>query len=196
MMTLDVSSICVFCGSKFGKNPAYRKAARDFGRLLATRSVRLVYGGGRIGLMGDVAEAVLDGGGEITGVVPEFLMEYEIGDPGGGELIIVDSMHQRKREMFERSDAFVVLPGGLGTIDEAIEVVTWKQLQIHAKPLVLVNVAGYWDPFLAAIDHVVDEDFGHPAIRGLFSCVSQIEDVFDAIQSSPPPQREVLTSHL
>ena len=122
MMTLDVSSICVFCGSKFGKNPAYRKAARDFGRLLATRSVRLVYGGGRIGLMGDVAEAVLDGGGEITGVVPEFLMEYEIGDPGGGELIIVDSMHQRKREMFERSDAFVVLPGGLGTIDEAIEM--------------------------------------------------------------------------
>ncbi|MAE44793.1 MAG: TIGR00730 family Rossman fold protein, partial [Magnetovibrio sp.] len=148
----EITSLSVFCGSKKGADPRFEEAARRLGELMVERRIRLVYGGGAIGLMGVLAKTVLDGGGEVTGVIPSFLMKYEVGNPGVTELIVVDSMHDRKRRMFEISDGFVVLPGGLGTLDETIETVTWKQLQLHAKPVVVVDVGGYWRPLAEMID--------------------------------------------
>ncbi len=192
----SISSICLFCGSRTGSDPAFVEAGHRLGRLLVEHDVRLVYGGGGIGLMGVVAETVLAGGGHVTGIIPEFLMKYEVGDPGVTELIVVDSMHERKRRMFELADGFVVLPGGLGTLDEMIEIATWKQLQLHTKPIVMVNVDGYWDPLEALIDGVIAGGFAHAAINELFTVVDGIGDVFPALESAPPPKRVVLTSHL
>ena len=191
-----IRSLCVFCGSKQGVDPAFREAGRRLGRIMAERGVRLIYGGGGIGLMGVVAETVLAGGGEVTGVIPDFLMQYELGNPGVTELIVVASMHERKRRIFELSDGFVVLPGGLGTLDETIEITTWKQLQLHAKPVVVVNVGGYWEPLRALIGSIVAGGFAHPAIAELFTVVEGIDQVFDALAAAPEPKREVLTSHL
>ena len=138
-----IASLCVFCGSRHGDDPAYREAATRLGTLMAERGTRLIYGGGGIGLMGVVAETVLAGGGEVIGVIPHFLTQYEIGHPGVTELVVVDSMHDRKLRMSELADGFVVMPGGLGTLDETLEITTWKQLQLHAKPVVVVNVSGF-----------------------------------------------------
>ncbi|OHC73241.1 MAG: Rossman fold protein, TIGR00730 family [Rhodospirillales bacterium RIFCSPLOWO2_12_FULL_58_28] len=192
----EISSICLFCGSKTGNDPAYRKAAERLGGAVAERGMRLVYGGGGIGLMGVAVEAALTAGGEVIGVIPEFLMRYEVGKPGISELIVVNSMHERKRVMFEKSDAFVILPGGLGTLDEAIEVITWKQLQLHAKPVVLIDAGGYWKPLKDLVAHVVLAGFAHPAVAELFTIVNSVDEVFDAIASAPEPRIEVLTDHL
>ena len=191
-----ISSLCVFCGSKMGEDPAFEAAARALGAEMAGRGVRLVYGGGGIGLMGAVTEAVLDAGGEVTGVIPEFLMKYEVGNPGITELIVVESMHERKNTMFLRSDAFVVLPGGLGTMDETFEIITWKQLRQHSKPIVVLDAGGYWKPFAALVDNIIDGGFAHPASRDLFTVVDAVDDVFEAIASAPTPDDIVLTSHL
>ena len=131
----SINSLCVFCGSRAGADPAFSAAAEQLGRTLAARGVRLIYGGGSIGLMGIVMQAVLDNGGQVTGVIPAFLMRREVGNPDLTELIVVDSMHERKRRMFELADAFAVLPGGLGSLDEAIEIITWRQLGCTANPL-------------------------------------------------------------
>ncbi len=155
----------------------------------------MVYGGGGIGLMGILADAVLGAGGHVTGVIPEFLVRYEVGKPGLSETVVVPSMHDRKRRMFELADGFVVLPGGLGTLEEAIEILTWKQLQLHAKPVVFLDVGGYWRPFSALIEHVVAQDFAHPGILELFSIVGDPAAVFQALDAAPQPNREVLTSH-
>lgn len=163
---------------------------------MADRGVRLVYGGGRIGLMGVVADAVAAGGGVVIGVIPEFLLRLEIGNDQAGELIVTDSMHIRKAKMFEMSDAVVVLPGGIGTMDETIEVMTWKQLRQHDKPIVVMNVDGYWDSFLGLVDSIIDGGFAHPKIRELISVVDRADDVFEALANAPEPDREVLTSHL
>ena len=171
-------------------------AARQLGELMAARGIRLVYGGGRIGLMGIVAEAVMEGGGEVIGVIPEFLMKHEVGREDVTELIITDSMHSRKLAMFERSDAFVTLPGGLGTLDETFEIATWKQLRQHDKPIVLLNINDYWQPFLDLTERTIDGGFAHEAIRDLWSVVDRVEGVFDAIAEAPTPNKEVLTSHL
>ncbi len=191
-----ITSICVFCGSKVGTDPAYKEAARRLGILMAERGVRLVYGGGRIGLMGVLAETVLTRGGEVIGVIPDFLMQYEVENPDVTELIVVGSMHERKRRMFEMSDGFVVLPGGLGTLDETLEITTWKQLQLHAKPVVMVDVGGYWEPLKALVNGIVAGGFAHPAITELFTVVDGVDDVFAALDDAPEPKEVVLTSHL
>jgi len=192
----NASSLCVFCGSKFGEQPAFRAAAAELGRLMAERGVGLVYGGGRIGLMGVVAEAVLAGGGQVTGIIPEFLQRLEVGNDDVQELIVTDSMHSRKRRMFERSDAFVALPGGLGTFDETIEILTWKQLRLHDKPIVLINTEGYWDTFRQLVIQAIGNGFAHPAVSELFTIVDDPAGVFDAIAAAPEPKEETLTSHL
>ena len=192
----EITSLSVFCGSKKGADPRFEEAARRLGELMVERRIRLVYGGGAIGLMGVLAKTVLDGGGDVTGVIPDFLMKYEVGNPGVTELIVVDSMHDRKRRMFEISDGFVVLPGGLGTLDETIETVTWKQLQLHAKPVVVVDVGGYWRPLAEMIDAAVTSDFAHPAVAELFTMVGGVDEVFEALASAPEPKEVVLTDHL
>ena len=192
----DFRSICVFCGSKVGVKPAFEREARRLGDLIALRGMRLVYGGGRIGLMGVIADAVIDRGGDVVGIIPEFLMRLEVGNEKVGELIVTDSMHSRKAKMFEMSDAVVILPGGIGTMDEAIEIMTWKQLQQHRKPIVIVNVDGYWDSFITLIDSVVIGGFAHPKIKDLISIVKTADEVLEAIIKAPMPSREVLTSHL
>lgn len=190
------TKLCVFCGSRAGSDPAYAREGEKLGRLLGERGVELVYGGGGIGLMAIVANATLAAGGRVTGIIPEFLRAYEVGIVNGANEIVVKGMHERKAKMFELSDAFVVLPGGLGTLDESIEIITWKQLQQHNKPIVFVNTNGYWDAYLALIDRVVDGGFGHHKVKDLFQVVARAEDVFDAIAQAPDADIEVLTSHL
>ena len=150
-----LSSVCVYCGSRVGSEPRYRDTAARTGRLLAERGIRLVYGGGRVGLMGVMADAALAGGGRVTGVIPGYLQAREVGHEGLSELLVVEDMHQRKQKMFDISDAFLALPGGIGTLDEAFEMVTWRQLALHSKPVVFVDDGGYWRPLLAFIEHVI-----------------------------------------
>ena len=155
-------SVCVFCGSQPGARPDYVEAARELGGLLARRGLRLIYGGGHVGLMGAVADAALGAGGQVVGVIPEHLMQPEVAHQGLTELLVVDSMHTRKREMAARADAFVVLPGGYGTFEEMFEMVTWLQLQLHSKPIGLLNVEGYYDALLDFLRHAAAEGFIRP----------------------------------
>ena len=192
----EISSLCVFCGSKMGADEAYADAARALGREIAQRGVNLVYGGGGIGIMGILAHTVLAEGGTVTGVIPHFIMELEVGDPGLTELILVDNMHDRKRKMFELSDGFITLPGGLGTLDETFEIITWKQLRQHSKPIVVLNAGGYWDPFKGMVEKIIDEDFAHAAAAELFTVVDTPAEVFPALAAAPEPQDVVLTDHL
>lgn len=192
----EIRSLCVFCGSREGNDPAYRAAAVELGRVLAGRGIRLVYGGGSIGLMGTVADAVLAAGGQVVGVIPDFLMKYEIDHRNLSELVITGSMHDRKRRMFELSDAFVVLPGGLGTLDETFEIITWKQIRLHDSPIVVLDVAGYWRPMLDLVAGVVAGGFAHPRLLELFTVVDSVDAVMPALETAPPPHEEVFTSHL
>ena len=189
-----ISSVCVYCGSRKGDDPVWRRAAERLGHGLAERGIGLVYGGGTIGLMGEIANAALAAGGRVTGIIPTHLDKHEIGHRGVTELLVVESMHERKRLMFERSDAFVVLPGGIGTLDETFEIVTWRQLHLHDKPILLVNQDGYWEPFLKLIDHIVDRDFASVGIRRLFQVVDDVDDVFAALQDASAP-REPARAH-
>jgi len=150
-------SFCVFCGSNEGRNPAFASAARELGRAMAERNITLVYGGGNIGLMGILADTVLTAGGRVVGVIPGFLAEREVAHAGLTDMIVVDSMHERKARMAELSDAFIALPGGLGTLEELFEVWTWRQLGLHAKPCGLLNVSGFFDGLTAFLRHAVDE---------------------------------------
>jgi len=192
----NLSSLCVFCGSRAGTDPAYAQDAETLGRLLGERGVRLVYGGGGIGLMAQVANATIAAGGQVLGIIPEFLRAYEVGVVDGAEEIVVESMHVRKATMFQHSDAFVALPGGIGTLEEVLEIITWKQLQQHNKPIIFVNTNGYWDPFVTLIERVVEGGFGHHKVKELFSFVERPEEVFEAIANAPDADEEVLTSHL
>ncbi len=156
----------------------------------------MVYGGGDIGLMSIGARAALENGGHVIGVIPEFIQEFEVGNPGLSELIVVESMHERKSKMFDLSDGFISLPGGLGTLDETIEVLTWKQLQQHRKPIVLVDINDYWRTLRELFQSVIDSGYSHHGIADLYSVVDDVDDVFDALASAPEPDIEVLTSHL
>lgn len=158
-MTPAATTLCVFCGSRAGDDPAFADAARAVGRQLAQRQWRLVYGGGRVGLMGEVADAARQGGAWVTGVIPESLMQREVGHRGLDELHVVPTMHARKQLMAERADAFVALPGGLGTFEELFEVWTWRQLGYHQRPIGLLNVNGYYDPLLQFLRQTVDRGF-------------------------------------
>lgn len=162
----EIRKVCVYCGSSPGTDPAYIKAAEEFGRLLAEAKVGLVYGGGALGLMGALAYSVLDHGGDVTGIIPEFLMSREKALRGTHELIVTRDMHERKRKMFDMADAFVTLPGGVGTLEEVVEQITWMQLGRHRKPILLANINGFWDPLCALFDHMKALDFIHS--RGNF----------------------------
>ena len=183
-----IHSLCVFCGSRAGVDPAFTQAAEQLGRSLAERGVRLVYGGGSIGLMGVLTLTVLDHGGEVTGVIPEFLLRREVGNPALTELIVVDSMHERKRRMFELADAFAVLPGGLGTLDEAIEIITWQQLGLHAKPIGVLSVGDYWTVFETLIEHFIAQGFADAAIRDLFTVTGDVESLIATLEARATEQ--------
>ena len=172
----DVHTVAVFCGSRFGDNLAWRQSASDFGRGLARAGMRLVYGGGRIGLMGALADAALAAGGTVIGIIPEFLQRREVAHEGVSETILTDSMHTRKRRMFELADAFVCLPGGLGTFDETFEILTWRQLELHDKPIVLCNVDGAYTPLIAMIDASITQGFTPSSARQLFEVTDSVPE--------------------
>jgi uncharacterized protein (TIGR00730 family) len=174
-------SVCVFCASSNGVDPIYLEAAKALGTSIAERGWHLVYGGAEVGLMGAMANAALRAGGAVTGVIPRSLFEQEIAHRGLTELIEVNSMHNRKAEMARRADAFLVLPGGLGTLDELCEILTWALLGIHEKPIVLINTAGYWEAFLGLLDKAVAAGFLRPAQRGLPLLESDPDAACDAV---------------
>ncbi len=182
-----ITSLCVYCGTSSRGAASHRAAAARLGTLLAARGIRLVYGGGCIGLMGVLADAALAGGGRVVGIIPYHLKEHEVGHEGVTELVVVDSMHERKRRMFELADAFAILPGGLGTLDEAVEIIVWKQLGLHDKPIVLVDIDGYWASFRTLIEAVVAGDYARPEIADLFTTVESIEAIFQALAAAPEP---------
>ena len=180
-----IASVCVFCGSSSRVGDAHRAAAAALGTLIASHAMRLVYGGGRVGLMGVLADAALAAGGEVIGVIPQFLVDLEVAHRGLTELRVVESMHVRKRMMAELAEAFVALPGGFGTLEGAVEVITWHQLGLHGKPTVLVNVEGFWEPFRRLTDRFVEEGFAHPDQRGSFTLVASVGDVLGALVADP-----------
>lgn len=186
----SVKRLCVYCGASDQVDAAYRRAAVELGNLLARAGIELVYGGGRIGLMGLLADAVLQAGGRVTGIIPAHLHDREIGHHGVSELIVVGSMHERKQLMFELSDAFAVLPGGLGTLEEAFEIITWKQLRLHDKPIVIVDVAGFWLPLQELIDHIIDSGFAPPRSRRLFEIVDTVGALVAALVTAREPVLE------
>ena len=182
--------ICVFCGASPGHDPAFVAAARAVGAGLAGRGVGVVYGGGRVGLMGALADAALEAGGEVVGVIPRGLVERELAHPGLTELRVVATLHERKAVMAELSDAFIALPGGLGTLEELAEVTSWAQLELHHKPIGLIDVAGYWDPLLAWLDRAVETGFLAPVHRGLLDRATDLDGLLARFEAwSPPPGR-------
>ena len=182
-----MNSVCVFCGSAAGTNPAYADAARELGGALAARGLALVYGGGRVGLMGQVASAALAAGGTVVGVIPHALALKEIAQDDCTELIVVDMMHERKARMADRADAFVALPGGYGTCDELFEILTWGQLGIHQKPVAILNVNGFFTPLLAWLDHVVTEGLLKPKHRELLLVAEGVPELLATLAAWTPP---------
>ena len=180
-----IRSLAVFCGSRVGIDPIYAKAGRALGKGLGQANIRLVFGGGRIGIMGVVADAVLAAGGTVLGVIPEFLTQWEVAHEHATEMVVTDSMHSRKRRLYQESDAFLIMPGGLGTFDEAFEIITWRQLRLHDKPILLCNVAGSIAPFVATIDHAIDQGFADPACRALFEVIEGVPAVLDRLKTLP-----------
>ena len=173
----EIKTVAVFCGSRPGRLPAYRAAAAALGRGLAEAGLRLVFGGGRIGLMGALADGALAANGEVIGIIPEFLTRLEVAHVGVTDLVVTDSMHVRKRRMFELADAFVTLPGGLGTLDETVEILTWRQLGLHEKPILLCDVAGSSEPLVATIEAAIDRGFAGPESRRLYEVVAGVPGV-------------------
>lgn len=165
-------NLCVYCGSGPGKQPSYLAAARILGKSLADNGIGLVYGGGSLGLMGETARAVLENGGRVTGIIPEFLTRKERMLTDVQELIVTATMHERKLTMFEKSDGFIVLPGGLGTLEELSEISTWAQLDRHEKPIIICNIEGYWDPLLTLFSHMREEQFIRPGLDFKFQVVT------------------------
>jgi len=187
MKSPRIQRICVFTGSQPGYRPVYAEQAERLGRLLAARGIGVVYGGGSVGLMGVLADAALDGGAEVIGVIPEVLMIREVTHTGLTELRIVGTMHERKALMAELSDAFIALPGGFGTLDELFEVVTWAQLGLHRKAVGLLNVEGYYDPLLALIEHAIAEGFILPEYAQLLTVDSDPEGLLEQLLRHEPP---------
>jgi uncharacterized protein (TIGR00730 family) len=188
--TFKMKRICVFCGSSNGIQAVYAESARTLGKALASNDIGLVYGGGNVGLMGVVADAVMEGGGEVIGVIPEALVQRELAHRGVTELIVVRSMHDRKAKMAELSDAFVALPGGYGTFEEFCEIVTWAQLGLHTKPCAILNVEGYYDPLLTLFDRAVAEGFVHQSNRRLVLQGTEPARLLDLLAAYTPPRTE------
>jgi uncharacterized protein (TIGR00730 family) len=177
---MEFKSIAVFCGSKSGNNLLYTRHATELGNLLADKNILLIYGGGNKGMMGAVANGVMDKGGQVIGIIPELLLGWEQQHTGISELIVVDDMHKRKRLMYEKCDAAIILPGGFGTLDELFEVLTWNQLSIHDKPIYILNTAGFYDSLIAHVEKMIAEDFLYHSIKDSFTVVANPEDIFEA----------------
>jgi uncharacterized protein (TIGR00730 family) len=175
-----IAALCIFCGSQAGTNPAYAAATAALGQQMAAAGTTLVFGGGRVGLMGVAADAVLAGGGKIVGVIPDFLKNKELAHTAATEMIVVPDMHTRKKVMFERSEAFCILPGGVGTLEEMFEIVTWRQLHLHNKPIIILNTDGYWQPLITLIDNMIGEGFAHRGHEALITVVNKPEEVLAA----------------
>ncbi len=183
----DINTICVYCGSGAGVNPAYAEAARELGRLLAEEGIGLVYGGGSLGLMGETARSVIRHGGRVTGIIPAFLSQREHMLLEAHELVVVENMHQRKHLMFMKSDAFVALPGGLGTLEEFVEQLTWAQLEQHQKPIVLANIDGYWDPLLSLFAAMRKEGFIRRGLELHLEVVDSVAAIIPAVRRALVP---------
>ena len=175
-----IKRICVYCGSGPGSDPAFVQAARTLGETLAKNRIGLVYGGGSVGLMGETADAVLKGGGEVIGIIPEFLENREHANVRG-DLIVVRNMHERKQRMFEEADAFVALPGGVGTLEEVVEQMTWAQLGRHKKPILLANIKKFWDPLCALLDHMEELQFIRPGLSVNYLVADRVEDILPTL---------------
>src|SRR5215831_11588739 len=173
----EIKSICVYCASGPGNNPAFVAAAKSFGRILAEKGIRLIYGGGSVGLMGALADSVLDHGGMVTGVIPDFLVNREHMLARVQERVVTRDMHERKRVMFERADAFVALPGGVGTLEEVVEQMTWAQLGRHKKPILIVNIERFWDPLCALLDHMERLEFIRPGLTVSYLVAERVDEV-------------------
>ena len=177
----SIRRLCVYCGSSVGLAPQHRVAAAELGARLAAAGIGLVFGGGRIGLMGVLADAVLAGGGHVTGIIPAGLRDSELAHRGVSELMVVANMHDRKRLMAENADGFAVFPGGIGTLDETFEIMTWRQLGLHNKPIWVVDIEGYWQPLLKIFDHFADEGFATALVPRIVSVVPSVAALIDAV---------------
>jgi hypothetical protein len=186
----SIRRLCVYCGSSGAVDRQYRDAAAELGARLAAAGIGLVYGGGRVGLMGLLADAALAGGGEVIGVIPSRLRDAELAHPGLTELVVVESMHERKHLMAERADAFAVLPGGIGTLDEMFEILSWKQLGLHDKPILLADIAGYWAPLRALLDDIVTKGFARPEARELLRVVPTVSALMATLEAESPARHD------
>ena len=180
-----VRAVAVFCGSRFGADPAYARAARATGAGLAGAGIKLIYGGGKVGLMGVLADAAIAAGGEVSGIIPHFLSTREVMHEQVADLTVTDSMHSRKQGMFAQADAFLVLPGGLGTFDETIEIITWRQLRLHDKPILIADIAGWAARLLAAIEGAIADGFADASARALFEVVPSVEAALSRLAGLP-----------
>jgi hypothetical protein len=185
----NIRRLCVYCGSSGAVDRQYREAATELGARLAAAGIGLVYGGGRVGLMGLLADAVLAGGGEVIGIIPARLRDAELAHPGATELVVVETMHERKRLMAEKADAFAVLPGGIGTLDELFEILSWKQLGLHDKPILVADIGGYWAPLHALLDDIVTKGFARPEVRELLRVVPTVAALIARLEVDPAPPR-------
>ncbi len=188
-MPANISAVVVFCGARVGTDPAWRSAAEALGRGLATSGIRLVYGGGRVGLMGAVADGAIAAGGTVTGIIPEFLCRQEVAHPGVSDLRITDSMHSRKALMAEDADAFVSLPGGLGTLDETVEIITWRQLGLHDRPILIANVNGWATALIAVLNGFIADGFADASSRALYEVLPDVPAVLRRLLTLPPRRR-------
>lgn len=173
---MAAKSVCVYCGSRSGAMPAYAEAARAFGTAIADAGWQLVYGAGDVGLMGEVARAAQSAGGDTFGVIPKHLVDWEVGKTDLTRYVVTETMHERKKVMYMNAHAIVVMPGGAGSLDEFFEVLTWRQLGLHQKPIVLMNIGGYWDPLVNLIDHVIDQGFADASLKGFITLSDDVDD--------------------
>jgi len=185
------ASLCLYCGSKPGQDPAYAEAAQALGRFVAQAGIRLVYGGGRVGLMGAAADACLEAGGEVIGIIPDFLMRHEVGHRGLTRLEVVSSMHERKMRMAELAEAFCILPGGLGTLEELFEVLTWRQLGLHDKPIVVLDIQGYWQPLSHLLQAQLAGGFLREVDLELLRFVPGVEEMAEALRARPAARADI-----
>jgi uncharacterized protein (TIGR00730 family) len=183
-----IQSVCVYCGSRNGNKPYFADTAQHLGTMIAEGGLDLVYGAGSIGLMGITARAAIQAGGNVIGIIPKHLNDIEITQEGLNELHITQNMHQRKKMMFDRSDAFIVLPGGLGTLDETLEIMTWAQLSLHQKPVILINLNNYWSPLLELIDHIIDDGFASNDHRNILQIVENADAAVKLLKDSSASQ--------
>jgi uncharacterized protein (TIGR00730 family) len=180
----EIKTVCVYCGSGPGSNPRFVEAATALGKTFAEHKIRLVYGGGSVGLMGAVAKSTIDHGGLVTGIIPDFLKARELALNEVHEMIVTPDMHERKRLMFERSDAFVALPGGVGTLEELVEMLTWQQLGRHAKPILLANIDGFWEPLMALLAHMRTAQFIRPNLEVDILMTERVEDILPRLRAA------------